>query len=312
MNLKSDILKLSIILMLVLVLIPVASAMDSDESFYQEYETASDFECQDYEGVVEEYGNWQVVDAQEEISSESDYDGFDEIDTEYSSDQNQPKADNEDDIISVAEFEENSVVETHDIINEDTSVDEVEYEISSQNVDDILNNINEASVEDLTIESIVNQGSILISKYDDEVIVNCVKINQILSAEMESTELTNLNRNIDKVLELKNNLLLKQDVQATFSSVNINELEDILNYMNYINTDFAYSIDNSIVGNHAGIFSAGQSCFIKLSPCFAATFCDFLSVECFFFGDFIIASGIFCDFVVEYSQCNLCLIEFLV
>ena len=297
--------------MFVLVLIPVASAMDSDESFYQEYETASDIEYQDYEGVVEEYGNWQVVDAQEEISSDSDYDGFDEIDTEYS-DQSQPQADNEDNIINVAEFEENSVIETHEIINEDTSVDEVEYEISSQNVDDILNNINETSVEDLTIESIVNQGSILISKYDDEVIVNCVKINQILSAEMESTELTNLNRNIDKVLELKNNLLLKQDVQATFSGVNINELEDIVSCMNYINTDFAYSIDNSIVGNHAGIFSAGQSCFIKLSPCFAATFCDFLSVECFFFGDFIIASGIFCDFVVEYSQCNLCLIEFLV
>ncbi len=311
MNLKSKILKLSIILMFVLVLIPVASAMDSDESFYQEYETASDIECQDYEGVVEEYGNWQVVDAQEEISSDSDYDGFDEIDTEYS-DQSQPQADNEDNIINVAEFEENSVIETHEIINEDTSVDEVEYEISSQNVDDILNNINENSVEDLTIESIVNQGSILISKYDDEVIVNCVKINQILSAEMESTELTNLNRNIDKVLELKNNLLLKQDVQATFSGVNINELEDIVSCMNYINTDFAYSIDNSIVGNHAGIFFAGQSCFIKLSPCFAATFCDFLSVECFFFGDFIIASGIFCDFVVEYSQCNLCLIEFLV
>lgn len=297
--------------MFVLVLIPVASAMDSDESFYQEYETASDIECQDYEGIVEEYGNWQVVDAQEEISSDSDYDGFDEIDTEYS-DQSQPQADNEDNIINVAEFEENSVIETHEIINEDTSVDEVEYEISSQNVDDILNNINETSVEDLTIESIVNQGSILISKYDDEVIVNCVKINQILSAEMESTELTNLNRNIDKVLELKNNLLLKQDVQATFSGVNINEFEDIVSCMNYINTDFAYSIDNSIVGNHAGIFFDGQSCFIKLSPCFAATFCDFLSVECFFFGDFIIASGIFCDFVVEYSQCNLCLIEFLV
>lgn len=311
MNLKSKILKLSIILMFVLVLIPVASAMDSDESFYQEYETASDIECQDYEGIVEEYGNWQVVDAQEEISSDSDYDGFDEIDTEYS-DQSQPQADNEDNIINVAEFEENSVIETHEVINEDTSVDEVEYEISSQNVDDILNNINETSVEDLTIESIVNQGSILISKYDDEVIVNCVKINQILSAEMESTELTNLNRNIDKVLELKNNLLLKQDVQATFSGVNINEFEDIVSCMNYINTDFAYSIDNSIVGNHAGIFFDGQSCFIKLSPCFAATFCDFLSVECFFFGDFIIASGIFCDFVVEYSQCNLCLIEFLV
>lgn len=310
MNLKSKILKLSIILMFVLVLIPVASAMDSDESFYQEYETASDIEYQDYEGVVEEYGNWQVVDAQEEISSDSDYDGFDEIDTEYS-DQSQPQVDNEDNIINVAEFEENSVIETHEIINEDTSVDEVEYEISSQNVDDILNNINETSVEDLTIESIVNQGSILISKYD-HVIVNCVKINQILSAEMESTELTNLNRNIDKVLELKNNLLLKQDVQATFSGVNINELEDIVSCMNYINTDFAYSIDNSIVGNHAGIFFVGQSCFIKLSPCFAATFCDFLSVECFFFGDFIIASGIFCDFVVEYSQCNLCLIEFLV
>ena len=78
----------------------------------------------------------------------------------------------------------------------------------------------------------------------------------------------------------------------------------------FMGVDFAYSIDNSIVGNHAGIFFAGQSCFIKLSPCFAATFCDFLSVECFFFGDFIIASGIFCDFVVEYSQCNLCLVEF--
>ena len=243
--------------MFVLVLIPVASAMDSDESFYQEYETASDIECQDYEGVVEEYGNWQVVDAQEEISSDSDYDGFDELDTE-NSDQSQPQADNEDNIINVAEFEENSVIETHEIINEDTSV-EVEYEISSQNVDDILNNINETSVEDLTIESIVNQGSILISKYDDEVIVNCVKINQILSAEMESTELTNLNRNIDKVLELKNNLLLKQDVQATFSGVNINELEDFVSCMNYIYTDFAYSIDNSIVGNHAGIFFAGQS-----------------------------------------------------
>ena len=49
MNLKSNVLKLSILFLLILVLIPAASAMDSNETFYIEYDNT---DCGD---VVDEY-----------------------------------------------------------------------------------------------------------------------------------------------------------------------------------------------------------------------------------------------------------------
>lgn len=293
MNFKSGILKLSIIFMLVLVLIPVASAMDSEGSFYQEYESSAD------QVAVEEYSNYEVEYTQADVSSDYDdnyYDSNIEEETEdvpieiedvpTSNQENNPCDDDNEDAVEIAELNLNSVDEvTHDIV--DQNIDEVEFETTSDEIaDNIIDNVYETSEEELKLEYIsVNQGSIFISKYDAT--VNYLLINKILYAEMTTFESTSLNRGFFKVLELKNNLLIKQDLQTTYSEESeIDNLEDIIICISNTSTDFAYSIDNSIIGDEYDIFIP-NSCFINFKPCFDAIFCcKLLDFRTFLCGDF--------------------------
>lgn len=277
MNLNSKILKLSLIIMLILLLIPSASAMDSEGSFYQEYEVPED------EGIVEEYGSYDVVDTQIDISSDYCYEDEDLIDDSGIS--QQTVSDSEDEV-EIAELNLDSAPETHDIIDQD--IDEVDFGVTSQDIDNIINNVDETSSDELTYETIsVNyQGSIFISKYDTTFNYNL--INQILYTGMTTTfKSTSLNRSVLKVLELKNNLLTKQDMQTFLDDNEIDEADDFIVCISNTSTDFAYSIDNSIVGDECRIFFIGNSCFLKFYPCFDAIFCcKPLTVETFLRGDF--------------------------
>mgnify|MGYP003300972518 CR=1 FL=1 len=69
MNFSSKILKLSILIMLVLVLLPVIAAEDSSEAFFVEYEDVSDEVF-----VVEEYEPVDLAQEQASLSHEIEID----------------------------------------------------------------------------------------------------------------------------------------------------------------------------------------------------------------------------------------------
>lgn len=296
MNFKSKILKLSIIFMLVLVLIPVANAMDSEDAFYQEYE------CVDDEGFVEEYTDWEVVYAPEEVSSEVEV-----VDCEESDINNYENFDDcsvnnqaEEDAIEIPEFNMESIDVTPYV---DEQVIVGENEISSEICDNVAAVTEGNSDDELTFNDkiSVNQGSIFISKH--EATLNVEIINIIVNTGMESSKTSNLNNDL---IELKNNLLIKQDIKTIHSNyvIIVDDLYNVVISVDNINSDFAYSIDNSIVGDANAMFSAGAfSCFLNFYPCFDATFSrDFLICEYNFCGNFyIVAADFFVDFVVEYN-----------
>ena len=81
---------------------------------------------------------------------------------------------------------------------------------------------------------------------------------------------------------------------------------DIVGCINKATTDFIFSIDNSVVGDGNEILIFCNSCFLKFNPCFYAFIsCDFLTVDGFFGGDFIIASKLFYYFAVELRENDL-------
>ncbi len=306
MNFKSIILKLSIILMLVLVLLPVASAMDSEDAFYQEYD------CGDDEGFVEEYSGWEVKYAQEDVSSEIEIDSYEELDDndDYNYYDGFDQGQVEEDAKQIPELNMDSVdvtpyIDNHVIIEEN--------EISLEVFDNIVEDIEETSDDELTYNDkiSVNQGSIFISKYDAT--VNVEIIGQIINTELDVGETSKLNNDL---AELKNNLLIKQNLKTIHSNdIIVDDLYNIAIGVDYTSNDFAYSIDNSIVGDENVRYSAGTlSCFLNFYPCFDATFsCDFLLDEYNFHGNFLIcehdiscgdfdmiAADFFGDFVVDY------------
>lgn len=299
MNLNSKILKLSIIFTLILVLIPVASAMDSEEAFYQEYEVE---EVQEF---VEEYNDIEVEYTHIDMSSQSDhYESDGHVEESNTCQQTEHV---KEDAVEISELNLNSVQETHDII--DQNFEKVGYDVTSNDLKDLTGNVNEACSDDLTYETIsVNyQGSIFISEYDTT--FSYILINQILYNEMTTTlESKSLNRSVVKVMELKNNLLIKQDIQTCFDENEIDELDDFIVCIANTSTDFAYSIDNSVIGDGCAIF-VGNSCFLKFYPCFDAIFCcKLLDVENFSCGDFSNCLGLFCcNFAVGYREHNLSL-----
>ncbi len=280
--------------MLVLVLIPVASAMDSEEAFYQEYD------CGDDEGFVEEYSDFEVEYAQVDVSSEVEVESYEEPDNDdydnYYNGYDQEQVD--EDTSDIPEFNMDSVDVTPYI---DEQVILEEHDISSEVYDNIMEDIGETSDEELTFNDkiSVNQGSIFISKHDAT--LNVV-INIIVDTGMESCKTSKLNSDL---IKLKNDLLIKQDIKTIHSNdIIVDDLYNIIISVDNTNSDFAYSIDNSIVGDANAIFSVGTlSCFLNFYPCFDASFsCDFLIVEYYFCGDFyMVAADFFGDFAVDYN-----------
>lgn len=248
MNLKSDILKLSIIFMLILVLIPVASAMDSNDTFYVEYDYS------DSEEVVDEYVDCEVDDTQnQESSAEEDFkasDTLDEDSTEnYHEDQSYNYEDyieeNHDEYIVIPELNVDDVGVTHNI---DVIELELIYENLIEDINDLTDDINETSEDELTLdENSLNVQDSLISKYDIKVNFKLIDDLFYNGISYFGSPFTNHDRLVTKILELKDNLLLNQDMQMYFTNHDIDDSEEIRS-INKITTDYAYNIDNSIVG----------------------------------------------------------------
>ena len=309
MNLKSEILKLSIIFMLVLVLIPVATAMDSNDTFVEEYD------CSEDEGFVIEYDDIDVDDTQSEASSKQSESFDDHVENNvqesysYNNHQNPVACEVED--AAIVEYIDYSVEVTHDIEDSCDVVEEVS-DFTPQGLEEISHNIDEINDEDLTFEKIsVNiQGSFFISKSD--ISVNYRLINGMLFNGIDALT-SSMDRNIVKVLELKNNLLINQDLTSAFDCHKVTNLDYVLLVsINKITNDFAYSIDNSIVGSDDAL--SFYSCFLDVYPCFDAVFCCDFFVDVFFCGDCLIAAGVFCvpcfvdytdQYIINYNDYNL-------
>lgn len=296
MNVKSEILKLSIIFMLILVLIPVVAAEDSSESFYIEFAEESD------DVIVEE--SYSIDEVEYTPVETSVYSEIEEYDQEYMNNQEEDysadliEENNEDVIIEQYDC---SFDVTHNIIETENTYINTENLTDIADYDDIDEYEDELTNDDI---SVINQGSLFISKSDDYNI-KLIFMSEILynqAAEFDTT--TCVKRSILKFLELKNNILINQDVQIIFFDDLIDNVDgDIIKCINKATSDFVFSIDNSVIGDEDGIFLINTPYFLNSTPCFNAFICcDFLTVELFFRGDFIIASELLCDFIVEYSK----------
>ena len=289
MNVKTEILKLSIICMLILVLVPAVSAEDSIESFYIGCVEESD------DVIVEEYYSLDEDEyAPKKTSDET------KINREYTSNHEDYSSElievnNED----VVEQNDCSFDVTHNIIETENTY------INTENLNDITEHDDIDEYEDeLTNDdiSVINQGSLFISKFEDYnikfILINDMLYNQ--SAEFNTT--SSFKRSIQKFLELKNDILINQDVQMILDDLIDYVDGDMIKCINKVTTDFVFSIDNSVIGDEDGIL-INTPYFLKFTPCFNTFIrCDILTVELFFRGDFIIASEHFSDFVVEYGK----------
>lgn len=307
MNFKSQILKLSIIFMLVLVLIPVASAMDSEDAFYQEYDVG------DSEGLVEEYSDLEVEYTQVEVSSDSEYEAYSETENEESiSDQTHEQLQETEDAVEISEFELDSEDNIYNNIIEEQNIDEVmSDDIAEEVFEDIIDDIAETCGEELTLDEIsVNQGSIFISKYDAN--INSHFIGNMIFNGSGADKSTNFDRNLFKIIKLKNNLLIKHDVSSTNNVDDDAENVIMAVSVDNIRNDFAYSIDNSIVGDNHAVDVMIYSSFLNFDSCFDAIFCcNFLRLVNYFSGNFLTFENYFSGNLafVNYFCCNYLTVE---
>ena len=160
--------------MLILLMIPVATAMDSEDAFYIEYSSPDD------EVVIEEYDNFVEVDTQVDVSSPSDVEDFVQDPVEEYEDEVQKSHDDAvDDVVEIPESVEDSDVITYydgDISEDDEVKSE---EVISNDLNEMIKyeNNNEISCDDLTLKviSVDIQGSFFISKID----LNSISFNII-------------------------------------------------------------------------------------------------------------------------------------
>ena len=297
MNYKSEILKFSIIFMIILVLIPVATAMDSNDTFYEEYD------CSDNEDVIAEYDNCEVEDTQEDLSSDShNSEDFQENNIEENSDyDSEIETDGEEDEIkSVIEFNNYSADVTHEVIDSSqSSGNQIEL---TTDFEQISYDINESSDEELTIEEIsVEIKCSFISKFNIE---SKNSLDDILHCGNGNFS-KNYHRYLFKVIELKNHLLMS----------NFTPLDDIITdnadgqlivSINKITTDFIYSIDNAIIKDGYSVFLSGF-CFLNFSTYyFDAAFSCELYINYFFSCDNAVTFENFSSELLNISENLTC------
>ena len=277
MNLKSNVIKLSILFMLILVLIPVASAMDSNETFYIEYDNA---DCGD---VVDEY---EVEDTSVEHSPNENVEASDSFsDDQYNNHVEEISINNMEssyeEISQINNVEYNQEVITPILNEDDVSVSKdyiivIESELVNINVsddfDNLTNDMDKTSENEFTHkENSVYRDLLFISKYGSN--LNFLLIDAFYNKVCYSESSLNENDDITtKIFELKEKLLLKHDMQAHFDNQIVDEVEEIV-CINKITTDFAYYIDNSIVG--ADSMFCFQSCFSNFKSYFYTIFIIF-------------------------------------
>lgn len=257
--------------MLILVLIPLASAMDSNDTFYVEYDYS------DSEEVVDEYVDCEVDDTQnQESSAEDDFkasDTFDEDLNDYKQEDQSCQFDdcfeeNQDEFINIPELNEDDVSVTHNI---DVIELELVYDNLIDDIDDLTDDINETGEDELTLdENSVNVRDSFISKYN-KAIVNFKLIDDLFYNGIcyFGTSFNNYNRFMTKILELKDDILLNQDMQLYFNNHKIDDSKEIQG-IDKITTDYAYNIDNSIVGADAIVNFL--SCFFNFQSNFNTIF----------------------------------------
>lgn len=266
MNLQFDILKLSIIFMLVLVLIPVATAMDSNETFYVEYEDSN------YEDLIDDPVEYEIEDIQshepshEENVKTSDTFNEDAGEDSHNSDSNNL---NHNEIVNVSQnsatVEKKEYVGVHDkeVINSEFANMDVEFS------DDLTRNINESGEDDLTFENSVNQDFLI---YKNNLQINFLLFNDLYNeSSFSEVSFNNYDLFITKILKLKDKLLFNQGTFIYFHN-QIVDFEEII-AINKITSDYAYNIDNSIVGAE-GIVNL-FACFLNFKSFFDAFFLNF-------------------------------------
>lgn len=267
--------------MLILVLIPVASAMDSNDTFYVEYDDS------DYEEVVDEYVEYEVEETQNlEHSHEENVKSSDTINENIGEDSQY-----QDDIDKYYYNEEEAAVEPVvciELNEDDVSVthdqDVKSFEFVNSDViylDNLTDAINEETSED---DSTFDKNSV-----NQDLLINKLEIKNNFplfdhtynEINFYETSFDNSNRFLTKILELKDNLLLKQDMHVIFNNYVIDDLEEIIS-INKITSDYAYNIDNSIVGAESIV-----TCFLNFKSFFDTVFSYTFVVIFFYDADFI-------------------------
>ena len=262
--------------MLVLVLLPVIVAQDSSEAFVG-YSDESD-------EVVVEVSNpiYEIEYAQDDVSLF--YERGEEIsEEEYIEDVPVHDYSTEiEDAIIIEEQIECSAVETHDIVDEINEENEVN--VYCENVIDNVNcndDIDLDSDRDVTIGNVsIKHGFIIF--ISEEFKHDIILINELTEAANYETYC--FKRSLIKVFELKNNLLINQDVLFVFADYFIADVdEDIIICTDKLKTDFVFSIDNSVVGDENLIIFLTTSFCLNFTPCFDTFICcNFLGFESFF------------------------------
>lgn len=286
MNFKSQILKLTIIMMLVLVLVPAVSAENSTESFFVEYDVADD------EVYVEECTFSEVYfeeDAQVETSTSHEIDSVSPIDhqaNDVSCGVNETIKISDD--VNVITAEEESALDPQDIIIDD---EKESAEILCSDFSEISNDINESREDDFILETQSIDCcpvDISISKFN--VMSNHLfHLDKLIFCSSFSYNTTNFGRNLLKNLDTKDNLLNDNwaCIYYAVNSVVVIELNDAEIIEKHIG-DFAYSIDNAIFGDECGLTFDFLAIFSNFNPVYDDDFLYKTVDE--FFDDFLKAS----------------------
>lgn len=286
MNFKSGILKLSILIMLVLVLLPAIAAEDSSEAFYVEYtyESAEEVIVEDSGPVYEVEEAWEDVSPNYEMKMTVDEEEIGE-DVHFQ-DQSAVEID---DAVMIQEEVECSVVETYN--NNIDVIEEGDELFNNEFCEDVIDNVNYNDIDDVdrdvTIEDfrIIKQGSVIFVSEEVNDNSNIILINELFT-EATNYETNGFKRSLIKALELKNNLLINQEVSFVFADNCMADVDgDIIVCTDKITTDFVFSIDNSVVGGADLIIFSCTSFCLDFTPFYDAfIFCNFFDFESFFGG----------------------------
>ena len=263
MNMKSNILKLTLLTVLVLVLIPVVAAENSTDTFYIEYDVGDDEVC------IEEYQNFDNIQDDAQVKSSSD----NEIDLETDgsninidkSSEVDKSFDYVDDKNIIADYD--SALEPHDIVSVENNCSLLD---DCADFSDVDFDVNESSDDGFTVETDYLKESLFT--------VPNFKILYIIDNFLDLTEdtifcqtcsfnMSNSARTILKNLELKESLL--NDNFAVVYYMYANGVVVIqVNGEDFNNKnlgDFVYSIDNSIIGSEAISFVFLTGSFLNTS-----------------------------------------------
>ena len=292
MNFKAKILKLSILIMLVLVLLPAIAAQDSSEAFFVEYGDECDevvvedsYSIDVIEDVPEDLPlSYEIEDAQDDVSLSYEL-GEAISEEEYKDDVHIQDQCSEIDEVILEEQIECYVVETQNVVEEINEDNEIT--VYCENVIDNVNysnDIDEDVDRDVTIENVsIKHCSIIF--ISEEFKHDIILINELYT-EAANYEAFTFKRSLIKVLELKNNLLINQDVSFIFADNFMPDMDgDIIICTDKITTDFVFSIDNSVVGDENIIIFVTTSFCLNFTPCFDAFVCYSFDLESFFGGD---------------------------